>query len=174
LVHNYNTIKCVCFINPRQRAGMSSRKIVVVVMNHHSSRVGDNEYYELVVLKKVFSFFFMKLKYIWPNYYYYWKISFIHLFSFTIIENYLMHFILSRLLYLFHTWGQIPHNAEVSCLFHEIKKERKKELWPIYRFSCCVLMVDLPFTAQVPPMYSAWKRDCNWLWASGLGVKKFH
>jgi len=25
LVHNYNTIKCICFINSRQRAGKSSR-----------------------------------------------------------------------------------------------------------------------------------------------------
>ena len=25
-VHNYNIIKCICFINPRQRAGMSSRQ----------------------------------------------------------------------------------------------------------------------------------------------------
>ena len=25
LVHNYDTIKCICFISPRQRAGMSSR-----------------------------------------------------------------------------------------------------------------------------------------------------
>jgi len=27
LVHNYNAIKCICFISPRQRAGMSSRSI---------------------------------------------------------------------------------------------------------------------------------------------------
>jgi hypothetical protein len=58
----------------------------------------------LIVLKEIFSFFFMKLKYIW-------LIIIEKYLSLTIIENYLMHFILSRLLYLFHTWGQIPHNA---------------------------------------------------------------
>ena len=25
LIHNYNTIKCICFISQQQRAGMSSR-----------------------------------------------------------------------------------------------------------------------------------------------------
>jgi len=31
-------------------------------MNHDNSRGGDNEYYELIVLKKVFSFFFHEIK----------------------------------------------------------------------------------------------------------------
>jgi len=30
LVHNYNTIKCICFISPRQRAGIWSRVCVCV------------------------------------------------------------------------------------------------------------------------------------------------
>ena len=31
LVHNYNTIKCICFINLRQRAGMSSRIYIYIL-----------------------------------------------------------------------------------------------------------------------------------------------
>jgi hypothetical protein len=31
-------------------------------MNHDNSRGGDNEYYELIVLKKVFSLFFHEIK----------------------------------------------------------------------------------------------------------------
>jgi uncharacterized membrane protein len=34
LVHNYNIIKCICFINPRQHAGMSSRIIYKWVLNY--------------------------------------------------------------------------------------------------------------------------------------------
>jgi len=34
-----------------------NNKIVVVVMDHHNSRGGDNQYYELTVLKKVFSLY---------------------------------------------------------------------------------------------------------------------